>query len=220
MHGSSFLSLPWRADSLTKALPPCRHEPYCAACDNDDPRRSNPAKASARSRPHLGPAGVGLRDSSHACTPGDLFDATRSPGDFRIKSILRRRTQKGTADEKDSHIAPGRNAGVDCCDDLSRFQRSLRTVSHATFAKRETTNGSRRRRESACLRYPKRQYPKRHHAEPGGVDLSVSDRHLFQPAHRRYVPCLGGGLLLGLPLGASWVVRFDTRAVFLPVESN
>src|ERR1700716_2984135 len=49
--------------------------------------------------------------------------------------------EKGTSDEKDSHTARRRNAGVDCCEGLSRLQRSLRAASHDTqFAKRETTN--------------------------------------------------------------------------------
>src|SRR5216683_3148401 len=79
------------------------------------------------------------------------------------------------------------------CDSLSRLQRSLRAVARDTqFANRETAN-FRRRRESACLRNPKR-----HDVEPGPglVDLSPSDRHLLQPPHRRYVHC--GSLLLAL----------------------
>jgi hypothetical protein len=86
------------------------------------------------------------------------------------------------------------------CGGLSRLQRSLRAVSPDTqFAKRETAN-FRRRRDSACLPNSKWHNSKRHDADPGRVDLSLSDRYLLQPSHRRYVHWKDriGSLLLAL----------------------
>src|ERR1700704_3580709 len=103
-----------------------------------------------------------------------------------------RQTKKGTSNENDSHTARRRNRIVGCRP--GHCHKLLRAVSHdKQLAKREYPHNKanlRRRRESAC-------YPKRHDVEPERVELSLSDRHLLQPPHRRCVPWTGrSGLLL------------------------
>jgi hypothetical protein len=120
---------------------------------------------------------------------------SRSPGDFRVMpggNATSRQIEKGTSNEKVCHTARRGNRDVDCRPE--HRHKLLRAVSHDTqLAKREYPHNNanfRRRRESAC-------YPKRHAVEPGRVELSLSDRPLLQPPHRRCVPWTGrSGLLL------------------------
>ena len=110
-----------------------------------------------------------------------------------------RQIEKGTSDEKVSHTARRRTRVVGCRP--GHRHKLLCAVSHDTKREYPHNNANfRRRRESAC-------YPKRHDVEPGRVELSLSDRHLLQPPHRRCVPWTGRSRLLLAPthlVGGPW----------------